>query len=128
MATEPRRIARKGDPITADAWNALQDEVARLRLLVEALVRARPGSLGNVIVRVDSSGIPAAADDDTPGVGSGEIRIFDGTTLLDSGIVVPIFNMATGTLGAVAPDRQIVTAPIQGKPGFPFVIVDPCPS
>lgn len=126
MATEPRREVRRGEPITADAWNDLQAEVRRLRQLLDAVLRARPGALGSVVIKVLSPGLDAAADDDTPAVGTGEIRIFDGTTLADSGIVVPLYNMATGSLGAIATGKQVVAAPLYNKPGFQFVIVDPC--
>jgi hypothetical protein len=111
--------------------------IASLERLVQTLLGTGGRAAGCLIGVVQDAGggigIPAATDDDTPGVGSIMIRqpypTGPGTFgLRDSGIIVPAFNIATHpTLGPIAVGRQIASQPILNTPGYQLVNLDPCP-
>jgi hypothetical protein len=117
-----------------DEWAS---RILQLELLVQTLLSGTGGRAAGCLIGVVQDagggiGIPAATDDNTPGVGTMMIRQVyptgvDTYGLRDSGIIVPAFNIARGSLGAIDAGKQIATIPILGTPRHQLVILDPCP-
>jgi hypothetical protein len=104
-------------------FNSLVDHVHSLEREIASL-RIAGGAAGSFVARVvEPGGIPAAADADHPAVGDAMIRILGGDYVLrDSGLIVPYINVG----GAVDEGRQIISLPLQNKPGLQAVVAVPC--
>jgi hypothetical protein len=105
----------------------LQRQVAALQT---ALIAAGAGAYIGTVVNAD---IPAATDDDTPGVGLIEVRqLYTGSSvdqikIRGPGFRARVLNLAQGADGPILLGKQVISIPILNTPGYQVVIFDPCP-
>jgi hypothetical protein len=126
-------VPQTGVPELDAVFDEYATRILQLERMVQTLLGAGGrGVAGCFIGTVQAGGISAAVDDDTPGYGTMMLRQVYPTGpaaygLRDSGIIVPVINIAQGTLGEIAEGKQIATQPILDRSGHQLVILDPCP-
>jgi hypothetical protein len=122
-----KTVSGTGLPEIEDVLLDHAEAIGRLERLIQ-LLTASGGVAGCYIGTVQTGGISEAIDDDTPGFGNIMIRqVYGEYFARDSGIVVPVLNIAKGTNGRIVAGKQIATMPILNKPGHQLVVLDPCP-
>jgi hypothetical protein len=122
-----KSISERSDPELADVLDDHARAISDLHRLIQSLIHG--GQIAGCYIGTAHGIIPAATDDNTPGVGMMMVRqVYGEYSLRDSGFLVRTLNIAKGSLGPIADGKQIATIPILNKPGHQLVILDPCDS